>query len=127
MNPAKLFPNASDSFLRLNPNLRPDGQAPGAKLEPSAGHGPLAAIQAEAGDTAQFLVRVTSFRVRLCDEDNLAVKWFVDCVRYAGAIPDDAPEIAHIEARQFRVKTAAEERTLIEVFAITHAFPVGNA
>jgi Holliday junction resolvase RusA-like endonuclease len=82
--------------------------------------GPLAARQAQGSDTARFLIRVTSFRRRLLDEDNLCEKYVVDCCRYAGFIPDDAPGATHIETRQEKVGSKAEERTEISIEDLSH-------
>lgn len=59
-------------------------------------------------------VRVVSFRSRLCDPDNLCPKYFVDCLRYAGLITDDTPELITLEVSQVKVKRG-EERTEIEI------------
>jgi len=90
-------------------------KAPSPQLERPVRDDALAAPQVEGPDTAQFLVRVTSFRRRLLDEDNLAVKFHVDCCRYAGLIPSDAPSQTHIEVRQEKVKGKDDERTEIEI------------
>lgn len=92
------------------------GQQQGAKLECAAGAGALAAEEGEAGDTAQFLVRVTSHRKRLLDEDNLGIKYHVDTLRYAGLLPGDSPATTHIEARQRKVAKGEPEKTVIEMF-----------
>jgi len=77
--------------------------------------GALGAGEAQGGHTGKFLVRVTSFRVRLLDEDNLCEKYHVDCCRYAGIIPGDDPGKAKIETGQVKVRSKSEERVLIEV------------
>jgi len=87
-------------------------------VECPVGDGALGPRQGEGSDSKRLLVRVTSFRCRLLDEDNLAIKYHVDCCRYAGIIPGDAPGQAKIEACQRKVKTKAEEGTLVEVLAI---------
>lgn len=69
-------------------------------------------------DVPRFLVRVTSFRCRLLDEDNLCPKYFVDACRHAGIIPEDDPGTTHIETRQTRVPTRKEERTEIVIEAL---------
>ena len=57
-------------------------------------------------------MRVVSFRARLCDPDNLCPKYFIDCLRYAGLIADDAPEFITLEVRQVRCPPP-EQRTEI--------------
>ena len=80
-----------------------------------ARHEPLATAQAETGDTSRCLVRVTSYRTRLLDEDNLVAKYHVDALRYAGVLASDAPQHTHIECRQVKVSKGQPEGTLIEV------------
>lgn len=94
-------------------NIHPDGQTPCAELERAARHGPLATGETQGGDSSRFLVRVTSFRRRLLDEDNIAEKYAVDCCRYAGLLPADDPRTTKIEVAQIKVKFKAEERTEI--------------
>lgn len=80
---------------------------------------PMATTQVQAADSKRILVRVTSFRRRLLDEDNLCEKYLVDCLRYAGIIPSDAPQKAKIEVSQCKVLRNDEEFTRIEVSEIT--------
>lgn len=84
-------------------------------MERPAGHGALAEEKGEAGDSGRFLVRITSYRNRLLDEDNLSEKYFCDLCRYAGIIPGDRPEEAKIEVSQVKVPKD-QERTLVEVW-----------
>lgn len=127
----KHFPNASASVIALNTDNsdhksrveaqgkyieQADGRS--AKLECDPGHGTLRKTQVKARDTRRFLVRVTSVRKRLIDEDNLCVKYFVDVCRYAGCIPDDNPKQVKIEALQRQVAKEEEEHTVIEIWQI---------
>jgi hypothetical protein len=66
------------------------------------------------------VVRITSYRRRLLDFDNLAggCKYFLDSCKYAGLIPDDGPECITLEVSQVRVKTKAEERTELEIIKL---------
>lgn len=64
----------------------------------------------------RILVRVTAFRHRLIDEDNLCEKYHVDLLRYAGIIPGDEPEKVKIEVYQKKVPTSEKEEVLIEVY-----------
>lgn len=93
----------------------PDGEAPAAVVERDLRPRPLAKGKAEKPDTGKFLVRVTSFRRRLLDEDNLCEKYHVDCARYAGLLPGDDPSQARIETRQEKVRSKEEERTEIVI------------
>jgi len=76
---------------------------------------PLAAGQTQEGNPARFLVRVTSYRRRLLDEDNLCEKYFCDCCRYAGLLPEDSADVAKIEVCQIKVAHKHEEKTVIEI------------
>lgn len=87
-------------------------------MERAARPRPLAAGEAQKPDSGKFLVRVTSRRRRLLDEDNLAEKFHVDCCRYAGLIPSDAPECARIEVRQEKVGKTEREETRVEVIKL---------
>ena len=120
-----LFPNASASFMRFNPDLFPDAKparakadrlSQGSQPEPTVRHEPLEADQGKAYYSGRCLVRVTSYRCgRQCDPDNLVGKWFIDSLRYAGIIPDDRPEDIDYQIQGQKVATKKEERTEIEV------------
>jgi len=90
-------------------------EAPGSFVEPAVVNEPLGTNQGEASHSGRLVVRVESFRRRLLDEDNLAIKWAVDALRYAGIIPDDSPDKVSIKACQQKVKTKEEERTEITI------------
>jgi len=126
-----LFPNASRDFLALNADdsqlslpIQVEGSNDGkaasasAKLERGVGNGALGEGQAQKGDTGRFLVRVTSVRRRLIDEDNLCEKYVVDCCRYAGLIPNDGPGKTTIQATQRKAGKEEAEHTIVEIFAI---------
>lgn len=101
------------------------GAGASAQLERSTGYGALATPQAEKRDSANFLVRVTSYRRRLLDEDNLCEKFHVDCLRYAGIIPGDAPGQTRIEVRQEKVRKGEAEEIVIEVYEQDSFGPYG--
>ena len=84
-------------------------------LEPDLRDGALGEGETKGTDSARFLVRVTSFRVRLLDEDNLCEKYHVDCCRYAGLLSGDDPSQAKIETGQQKVKRKDQEHVLIEI------------
>lgn len=115
------FPSAAQGFLSLNDDgaasiIRSAREA--AELERDCGN-PLDDYPPDqGGDSAKYLVRITSIRNCLLDEDNLCEKFHVDCLRYAGIIPSDAPDTTHIETTQRRCAQGEEEKTLIEVFRI---------
>ena len=78
------------------------GAAPSPESQPPVRDEPVAAPPREARDPGRVRVCVVSFRARLCDPDNLCPKYFIDCLRYAGLITDDAPEFITLEVRQVR-------------------------
>jgi len=84
-------------------------------LESDLRDGALGKGKAKEGHTGRVLVRVTSFRVRLLDEDNLCEKYHVDCCRYAGLLSGDDPSQAKIETGQQKVKRKDQEHVLIEI------------
>ena len=86
-----------------------------AKLERNLRNGPLAKSEAEKGNPERVLVRVTSVRKRLIDEDNLAEKYHVDCCRYAGLIHGDEPSKTKIEVCQRKAEKDEAEHTIIEI------------
>jgi hypothetical protein len=112
------FPNASAAFVRANADaavLAGHPRSP-AKLEPDPGYGTLGAVQAQAAVTGRVFVRLTSYRRRLLDEDNLCEKYVVDCCRYAGILAADSPGQAQIEVRQTKVGKGEAEFTRVEIY-----------
>jgi hypothetical protein len=72
----------------------------------------------EEGYTGRFHIRVVSFRRRLLDPDNLCPKYFIDCLRYAGFIPNDRQEDINLEVRQEKVASREEERTELTIIPV---------
>lgn len=111
-----LLAKCSPTVRKLNAGLFPaGGPAPAAKLEPSNQPRPLAASPPKDRDTRKRLVQLTSYRIRLLDEDNLCAKFHVDSLRYAGILPGDDPSQARIQTRQEKVAHKHQERTEIIV------------
>ncbi len=112
----KRFPNASKSFLSSNANFdaRNTGAAPVMECNP--GDEPLETGRRKSPMAERVLVRVTSVRRRLLDEDNLCEKYTVDCCRYAGLLRGDEPEKTKIEVRQRKAEKGEQEKTVIEIF-----------
>ena len=111
------FPNASEAFISANSD-QAGGVAQGAVVKPAVRHEPVEQEKREARHAGRFHVRVVSFRRRLLDPDNLCPKYFIDCLRYAGLIPDDRAQDITLESRQEKVGSKAEERTEIEIIPI---------
>jgi len=76
----------------------------------------MGAVQVQKAIGGSFLVRVTSYRRRLLDEDNLCEKFHVDLCRYAGIIPSDAPGQTKIEVSQKKVGSKEAEFVRIEIY-----------
>lgn len=112
----KMFPNASQEFIQQNTATEDTGSD--AAMECNPRNESLAKTQVQKTTTGRVLIRVTSSRKRLADEDGLCEKYFVDCLRYAGLISGDSPEQAKIETSQRKVEKGEEESTLIEIFQI---------
>lgn len=114
----KRFPNASAAFIKLNaqtagvrdrlqdPQQKPHPGQRGQGTHPRKDQGP---------PSRRILVRITSLRTRLLDEDNLYVNSVVNALRHEGIIPDDDPRTVKIQVRQAQVLARDEERTIIEV------------
>jgi hypothetical protein len=77
-------------------------------------HEPLAKNAGKEKNTGRIHIRFTVYRKRLIDPDNIIAKYIIDCLRYAGAIPDDRAKDITLEIKQ--EKTREEEETLIELF-----------
>ena len=93
-----------------------------ALVEPDSFHAPLGAQKVQRPTGQRVLVRVTSRRRRLLDEDNLCAKYHIDLCRYAGIIPDDSPDQVKIEVGQVKVSKGQSERTEIEISLCHNAF-----
>jgi len=84
-------------------------------LEQPAQNDALETNPGEAPAASRVHIRFISFRQRLCDPDNLSVKWLLDCLRYCGAIAGDEPDKITLEIRQEKVALKSNERTEIEI------------
>jgi hypothetical protein len=106
-----LFPRGSKTFYEIN-DYR---ESPNSIPEQAFRNEPVGQTEGKTGHTGRRSVRITSFRVRPVDPDNLCPKYFIDALRYAGAIPDDRQEDIELTTRQKKVKNYAEERTVIVI------------
>ena len=115
-NLADLFPNASASFLTRNRgNILDLSKGTTPKLKRPLRDAALGEVKAKKRDTGFYVVRLTSYRCRLLDTDNLCGKYHTDVLRYAGILHADSPETCRIETRQEKVKKKEDQRTLIEI------------
>lgn len=62
-------------------------------------------------------VVILSRRVRLIDPDNLCVKFIIDALRYEKLIPGDSFLDVAPEIRQEKVKSKAQEETVITIYS----------
>lgn len=108
------YPFASEAFIKKNcadsASSSPESQRP--VRNDALGQAPR-----KEGYLGRSKVRITSFRRRLLDPDNLigGTKYFTDCLRYSGLISGDAEAQIRLEVSQQKVATKAEEHTLIEI------------
>jgi len=109
------MPNASEAFIKRNAEDCNDSQAPSPKSKRPFCHEPLGKAAGKEEDSGRVRVRVISFRTRLIDPDNLAPKYFIDCLRYAGFIRDDRAQDIILEVSQEKVQSKADECTRIEI------------
>ena len=76
---------------------------------------PLETAEGKASAAGKLRIRFVSRRQRLCDPDNLSVKWLLDCLRYCGAIEGDEPEKISLEVCQEKVGMKSDECTVITI------------
>lgn len=107
------FPNASENFIAAN--LALGGAPSSAKPKSIVRHESLGAAPRKEAHRQRFSVRITSYRRRLADPDNLCGKFFVDQCRYLGLIPDDTAAVLDYSIRQEKVSRFIDERTEIEI------------
>ena len=115
------FRNASAQFILANSSVPTRGSSPAPVVECTPRSSALRPRKGKGASAGLFLVRITSRRRRLLDEDNLAEKYHVDCCRYAGVLPSDAAGKAQIETRQEKVGCAEDECTVIEILQVAPA------
>ncbi len=115
---AALLAKGSPSFRRANAHLLSlptDHPRPAAQLERRKPATLPKADKAKGGHPNRYLARVTSVRNRLLDEDNLCEKYHVDALRYAGALPSDAPGTCRIITTQRETLPGEAEHVVIEI------------
>lgn len=97
-----------------NTILSSDHSGATPKLESNFGHEPLAAQKVQGSTGPRILIRVTSVRKRLLDEDNLCEKYHVDLCRNSGVVVGDAPDQIKIEVGQRKTNQGEAEHTTVE-------------
>jgi len=103
------FPNASVDLLSRNTSQV-------AVVERDSRDAPLEKKEVQGRVSERVLVRITSVRKRLIDEDNLCEKYHVDLCRYAGIISGDEASKTKIETTQRKAQKGEEEKVIIEVY-----------
>lgn len=106
----RILPNASKSLIELN------SRASSSIVESSVIHGALAEKKTQDRNTGKRVVRITSYRTRLLDPDNLVGKWHLDSLRYARILYDDRPEDIDYQISQKKVNKKNQEKTLIQIY-----------
>lgn len=83
-----------------------------------SGHESLGKAQGAKASAGRFRIRITVYRNRLIDTDNNQFpKYWIDCLRYAGAIPQDTASIIE-EVTCKQALTSEQEMTVIELETI---------
>lgn len=109
------FPRASTSFIKANADPVPEDPRPIAIVERDPGDGALGAGEVQAPSPGRYVVRFTSVRKRLIDEENLCSKFHTDALRYARILHGDNPAQAHIIVTQRQTTEGEEEHVTIEI------------
>jgi hypothetical protein len=86
-------------------------------VERDAGRALVGAPPDEAGGPPRVVLRITRHACRVLDADNFAggAKYLIDTMRHERLIPNDDPASIRLAFEQVRVRTHAEEGTMIEV------------
>src|SRR5262245_48860564 len=111
----RLFPHASKDFLSQNPDLDAQLQNP---IQQQIRVQPLEQVlQREAESHVRPYLSITSFAIRLTDEDNLkgGCKALIDCLKKLNLIDDDDPKSLKLEVIQKKVAHISEERTEVKI------------
>ena len=91
---------------------------PGSNVKPVVQHALERKTQRGSSNPERFAVVVTSFRVRLVDDDALVGKYFVDALRYSGLLASDSAGKLDYKVRQEKVTSKSDERTEIEIIPL---------
>jgi hypothetical protein len=91
-------------------------QTPSAEPQQALCDEPMAEGKSKKGYALRSTIRIISYRRRLLDPDNLCPKAFIDSIRRAGLVADDNPQAIVLQVEQRKVKSKADERTVIEIW-----------
>jgi hypothetical protein len=103
------------------PSHTPDRVAHTPEPQHSIAPEQVAPPEREAAMQRRCLVRITSFRVKPTDDDNIYWKDLLDALTKSGAIFDDSPQWIKIERQQVKVEHRFQERTEVEIEPIEEA------
>ncbi len=137
-----MFPRASQSFIEANASdaVQPIMERKKGKHEANhqrkiqdsepEHHQTPALDSANEGKTKRMgrtIVSFTGFRVRPLDPDNFAAscKDLLDGIVHAGLVFDDTPWLIILRTEQEKVKSYAQEKTVIEIEFPVHATETG--
>jgi len=96
-------------------NVNASGKATDVELATSDGQ--VEKNACPAFDT-QVSIRITSYRCRLADVDGISGKAVLDALVLAGVIANDTTkEVSEVLFPQVKVKTKAEEKTVVTITA----------
>jgi hypothetical protein len=105
------FPNASETFIRANAD---QGGPPRPEPKQAVRPRPHRPVPGKAEDRPRYAISIVAHRRRLIDPDNLAPKFFIDALRYAGVIVDDAACLVDYSIRQQKTREK-EDFTVITI------------
>lgn len=95
-------------------NSKAESNGPTPNVEQHSGPQPLGPQRATLRYSGQVLIRIQFFRRRLADPDGNSPKYYLDALRYAGALEDDTERhVRIITEPQQKVATNEEERVEI--------------
>lgn len=112
----KLTRTEYDALLKRNPKLHPEDTRQSSKLEQDHKNEQVEFSQVKEGNTFKGLICITDVRKRLLDDDNLAEKFHVDCLRYEKIIQGDSTGYFRIFTTQRKCTKEESPHTLIEIY-----------
>lgn len=126
----KLFPNASTSLLKRNPDFgglrpsvaqQPQGSALGEGQTGEATGGQRA--PGRTGPRRQCRIHFTIYAVQPCDWDNYFLKPLQDLLIVAGFLDGDEWDVLSGSVESAKTLTKEEERTVIQIEEVTCTNP----
>jgi hypothetical protein len=105
-----------DTIKKASSKARSKSSPP--KPQPPVWDEPLPKNEGEKVYSGRMFVSVESIRSKLLDTDNLygGAKFFIDFLRYCGAIREDTEEQIDLRVTQRKTQKGEKEKTVIEVW-----------